>query len=42
MNYVIVVVAIVLIMWVSVWVFDGRYRFEGPRDMEARLNEGRK
>lgn len=37
MNYVVVVLAFVWIMWACTWFIDGRKHFAGPSDMEERL-----
>jgi len=37
MNYAVVVWAVVIIMCTCTWIFDGRTKFEGPLDLEERL-----
>lgn len=37
MNWVILVVAVVFVLWGATWLIDGRKRYQGPSDLEERL-----
>lgn len=39
MNYVIVIAVIACLLSVATWFTDGKKHFQGPTDMEARLQE---